>query len=70
VSKPTQRAFGTRGVTDIAATAAIDPIISRARIMRSMPRGSKIGLIVKCAVAVWVVAVLYAVLWDRSPHFL
>ena len=70
VRKPTQRAFGTRGATDIAAAAAIEPIMARARRMHSMPRGSKIGLIVKCAVAVWVVAVLYAVLWDRGPHFL
>lgn len=66
VNKPTHRAFGTRGVTDIAATVAIVPKAAPTSRIRPPSRGWRIGLMIKCAVAVWVIAVLFAVLSNRG----
>jgi hypothetical protein len=71
MNKPTHRAFGTRGATDIVSTMAIAPLL-RPTLLKvpRLPRDSSIGLIIKCAVALWVIAILCAVFWARGDAFL
>jgi hypothetical protein len=64
MNKPTHRAFGTRGATDGIGVAAAAP---RLVLKLKEPRLSlkTIGLIIKCAVGLWVIAILYVAF--RSP---
>ena len=68
MKKPTHGAFGTRGA--IGVVGAIAPRSKPTLKMPRLPRDSSIGLIIKCAVALWVIAILYVVFWARGDAFL
>ena len=70
MKKPTHGAFGTRGAIGVVGAIAIAPRSKPTLKMPRLPRDSSIGLIIKCAVALWVIAILYAVFWARGDAFL
>ena len=66
MKKPTYPAFGTRGAADTVRTVAIEPRSNRALQIPSWFREFRIALAIKCAVSLWVIAILYVVFWARA----
>jgi len=65
VKKPTHPAFGTRGTVDGVRAIAIEPRSNPALQIPGWLREFRIALAIKCAVALWVLAILYVVFWGR-----
>ena len=64
--KPTHPAFGTRGAVAGVRAIAIEP---RSKPILHIPgwlREFRVALAIKCAVALWVLAILYVVFWARA----
>jgi hypothetical protein len=66
VKKPTYPAFGTRGAADAVRAIAIEPRSSPALEIPGWFREFRVALAIKCAIALWVVAILYVVFWARA----
>ena len=64
MKKPTYPAFGTRGAG--VRTIAVGPRSNPALQIPGWFREFRIALAIKCAIALWVVAILYVVFWARA----